>query len=135
MNLIPMTKLEAQAAEKVTTPISNLSFNFPNKPTAEHKKLQKAVPEMFNWQYTKTNQQRKGLETTKEKKDHISKHLGKPLYHTQYEYREAVWGFKINEVKVIIYYSTKGFSIQMSKDCSAKEAHVILIYICKKLEE
>lgn len=122
--LYPMTKKEAKEAEKTTTPILNLLNKREDK---QVKKLSNNISKMFKWLEKFT--------TTKERKNHIKINFGNPLYHAQYEYREAIWGFKYKKINIIVYYSTKGFSIQVSPDCSCGDALKILKKISSQLEK
>lgn len=122
--LYTMTKKEAKEAEKTTTPILNLLNKRDDK---EVNKLSNNIFKMFKWLEKFT--------TTKERKKHIKITFGNPLYHAQYEYKEAVWGFKYEQINIIVYYSIKGFSIQVSPECSCGDALKILKIITSKLEK
>lgn len=113
-----LSKEETKKAEGITTPV----LNFLNKVDQEkcRTKFSHELQGMFLW-YEKSK-----LNTNKSRKEFLIKKLGKPLYHVNYEFREAVWGFKINNQLVVIYYSLKGFSVQISETATAKEATEIL---------
>lgn len=123
----PLSILETQDAEKTTTPV----LNFYNKVDIEscRSKLSQEIQRMFEW-YEESK-----LDTNKSRKEFLIKKLGKPSYHVTYEFREAVWGFNVNDRLVVIYYSLKGFSVQVSEEASAKETTEILEIIHNHLNK
>lgn len=139
--MIRLSKDETKNAELGTTPIMNILYSPTlNKPKLlqkaknllidnESDHLKTAILNMFNWTYLRN------MKTTKERKNHLIKKFGAPNYHANYEYREAIWGFKYQEIEIVIYYSTKGFSVQVSPDCTITQARVILENICATLEQ
>jgi len=110
-----LDKETTKQLELTTTPTSNLVSYYKNSYDFD---LQLKVLSWYNYN---------GLTTKNPQKD-FKKKLGellgsKPLYHANYEYREAVWGFRFNELcNVILYCSEKGLSIQVDNTKVAGEA-------------
>lgn len=107
-NFTKLTKAETKEAELSTTPIVNFLYK-----VAEDlkKKINFEVMSLHRWVY------QLGDKTNAERKAYLISKLGKPNYHENYEYREAVWGLRYkNQLDVIVYYSLKGFSVQVESE-------------------
>lgn len=138
--MLRLNKEETKNAETKTTPILNILTMAGNKETliqktigvfkdiSEESKLKNAISNSQNWLFTDS------INSTKDGKNHLINKLGSPNYHANYEYREAVWGFKKDNIDIIVYYSTKGFTVQVSDFCTMNQATLILKEICSKLE-
>ena len=116
MNILtPLDKKTTKLLEQTTTPTSNVMQHYKDKCDLElHLKV--TTWYWYNGLTTKNPQ--------KDFKKKLSELLGsKPLYHTLYEYREAVWGFRFNDCcNIVIYLSEKGLSIQIDDTKTAGEA-------------
>lgn len=124
--LVLLDKKTTKELEHTTTPTVNLMQYW------KEAYDQKLHMEVGSWYYA---QGFTADDPQKKTKARLSELLGsKPLYHANYEYREAVWGFNFNDrCSVVIYWSQKGLSIQVDNTKQAGEAVPDLYHYLHKL--
>ena len=115
-----VSKKTAKEWESTTTPL----LNFMNQLSAVGRiRINKSCMDLLGW-YRELK-----LDTHKERKEYLAKKLGKPLYHANYVAREAVWAFEFKKRPVVLYYSTRGMSIQLGENFPLSDIPKLISYL------